>query len=334
MRVAIVGAGICGISAGRSLHQMGHEVVVFEKSRGVGGRIANRRQDGFVWDTGATSIAPRGRAIEKVMLEVLDTRDLVAIEKPIYAHHGLRPTRTEGRPKVPRYTYRTGNATLVKLLAQGLEIRTQAAVDEIQRDGDRFIVRDERFDAVILTPPVPQSSLLLWGLGERRPTANARYRACLSINLGYHVDLPETPYHALIDPEQRHPLNWLSLESVKSPDRAPTPGSAFSAQLGAAYSVEHYTSPDEELVATVAAFLSQLYGSEFRHPVASTVMRWKYSQPEGIASFDAVNPPGTRLIVAGDAMIGGRTEEAFDLGLRAANLLVGAPATVAGTPSA
>lgn len=42
MKIAVIGAGVAGLTAGRILAGSGHEVVVFEKSRGYGGRLATR----------------------------------------------------------------------------------------------------------------------------------------------------------------------------------------------------------------------------------------------------------------------------------------------------
>jgi len=52
MRVAVIGAGIAGLVAARDLTAGGHEVVVIEKSRGLGGRMAARRVEGMVLDHG------------------------------------------------------------------------------------------------------------------------------------------------------------------------------------------------------------------------------------------------------------------------------------------
>ena len=43
LRVAVVGAGISGLICARTLLDHGLAVTVFEKSRGVGGRMATRR---------------------------------------------------------------------------------------------------------------------------------------------------------------------------------------------------------------------------------------------------------------------------------------------------
>ena len=53
MRVVIVGAGICGLVAGRALVETGAEVVVVDKGRSPGGRLATRRVGDATLDHGA-----------------------------------------------------------------------------------------------------------------------------------------------------------------------------------------------------------------------------------------------------------------------------------------
>lgn len=323
MKVAIVGAGVAGLAAGRTLKQAGHEVVLYEKSRGPGGRLATRRVDAFTFDTGATSIAPRGLGIERVMLQELDTTELVEVQKPIYTHVNLRSMPGDAsRNKIPRYAYRPGNNHLAKLLAEGLDVRSNTTVDHLSRENGSFEVEGETFDRVILTPPIPQASLLLWSLGESRPVANARYRSCLSIMLGFDKPLPEVPYHALIDVEQRHPLTWVSLESGKSPGRAPEGQCAMVLQMSPTYSHDHYQTEDDRVLKDVLPWVGQLFGAEFLHPIAVDTKRWKYSQPETVAVFESVNRNHNGVILAGDGLTAGRVEKAFESGLMAARLIL------------
>jgi renalase len=324
VRVGIVGAGIAGLAAARELRAGGHEAVLFEKHGEVGGRLATHRRDGYVWDSGATSIAPRGRSIERVMLEELPQEDLVLVERPIYLHSGLRVLPGDPRRAVPRYCYRGGNQRLAEMLADGFDVRLECQVETIGRNGERFAVEGEEFDALILTPPIPQTSTILWSLEDSRPFAGVRYRACLSVMLGYRHPLPETPYHSLLDPEQRHPLTWLSLESAKCDGRALEGGSALCAQLSPQYSVARFEASEENIVATVANYLARLYGADFATPDVHLVRRWKYSLPENHATYAHVNPPGTRVVVAGDGLAAGRVEEAYEVGLKAARQVAGA----------
>jgi len=64
-----------------------------------------------------------------------------------------------------------------------------------------------------------------------------------------------------------------------------------------------------------------LYGEQFGVPEVADIKRWKYSQPEAIVDFNAVNPPGSKIIVASDGLMGGHVETAFDVGIKSAELI-------------
>ena len=53
MRIAVVGAGISGLTCAYRLQTSGHEVVVFEQGQAVGGRMRTVRKDGLAIDVGA-----------------------------------------------------------------------------------------------------------------------------------------------------------------------------------------------------------------------------------------------------------------------------------------
>ncbi len=52
-RIAVIGAGIAGLSAAATLEQAGCNVVVYEKNDSVGGRMVTRVKDGLPFDGGA-----------------------------------------------------------------------------------------------------------------------------------------------------------------------------------------------------------------------------------------------------------------------------------------
>jgi renalase len=323
MRIGIVGAGIAGLSAARTLAAAGNEVVVFEGAGDVGGRCATRVVDDFVFDTGATSIAPRGRSLEPVLLHELDTSDLVLIEKPIYTHTALRVSPGESsKMKVARYTYREGNCKLPELLAKGLGVKTRHLVKGIEKVNGHFRVEKEDFEAVILCAPLPDTAAMLNEMGEPRALGHVHYRPCLSVLLGYDKEIPDINYHAIIDVEQRHPLTWLSIESVKSPGRAPDMQTAMVAQLSPQFTELHYETEDGAIVSATVEYIERLYGQAWSAPIAFDVKRWKYSQPENLASFDNINQPSNRLLVASDGLIGGRVEFAYEAGQRVAKMLM------------
>lgn len=62
-KIAVIGAGISGLTCAYELQRAGFEVTVFEKNDYVGGRMSTRVKDGFLFDTGADHL---GNAFEEM----------------------------------------------------------------------------------------------------------------------------------------------------------------------------------------------------------------------------------------------------------------------------
>ncbi|NJL49588.1 MAG: FAD-dependent oxidoreductase [Leptolyngbyaceae cyanobacterium SM2_5_2] len=56
--VVVVGAGLSGLTAAQALRQAGYGVLVLDKSRGVGGRVATRRVGEVPVDHGCRFVQP------------------------------------------------------------------------------------------------------------------------------------------------------------------------------------------------------------------------------------------------------------------------------------
>lgn len=328
MRVAVIGAGVAGLACARALVKAGHSVVVFEKSRGCGGRAATRRLGAFTFDQGATSIAPRGKAIERVMREEISTEGLVQVQKPIWTHgFGRIEPGDSMKTLVARYCYEGGINTLGKRLGEGLDVRLETRIEGLEVAGDGGVaIGGEVFDRAVVAIPLPQAKVLLDASGVARPLGPSVYRPCLSVMLGF-AEAFDAPYHALIEPEQRHPLTWVSFEHLKVPGgfRAPEGQSALVAQLSPNYSRSKYEAEEGAIVEDTLDYLNQVLPKRFGAPVESQVMRWRYSQPEATLSFESLNPDGTAIVVTGDGTIGGRIEMAFEAGLKAAEFVMTHP---------
>lgn len=50
--IVVVGAGVGGLAAAIRLGAAGHDVIVLERNDEIGGKLAERRADGFTWETG------------------------------------------------------------------------------------------------------------------------------------------------------------------------------------------------------------------------------------------------------------------------------------------
>ncbi|MBL8067097.1 MAG: FAD-dependent oxidoreductase [Armatimonadetes bacterium] len=324
MRVAVVGAGMAGLGAARTLHAAGIATVVFEKSRGLGGRVATRRIGPYVFDHGATIISPRGTELEQVILDSLPREELVEIDRPIHMASGDRvtPVDPEGG-KLRRFSYRQGNNTLAKLLADGLDVRLETQVQSLEKSDHHYRIGGEAFSHVVLTPPLPQAEALLASANDRRTFAGSQYRQCLSVMFCVDEEL-DRPYHALIDPDQSQPLTWLSLEHVKVPGgfRAPKGKSAVLAQMSARYSRYSFERPDEDILAETWVDVRRVLHISRPDFIEAQVKRWRYSHAANTVGFESANPEGAKILVAGDGLSGARIHQAYSAGVRAAKQIM------------
>jgi len=107
LRIAIIGAGMAGVSAGRLLADRGHTVTLLEKSRGCGGRCATKRWEGHIVDHGAQYFTMRhpdfcaavqqacGEALCRITAPVLDENGVPLPDRCYFAGDALTALRIE-----------------------------------------------------------------------------------------------------------------------------------------------------------------------------------------------------------------------------------------------
>lgn len=352
-RLAVVGAGPAGLAAAYALGT-DLTVTVYEKSRGVSGRAATRWRDApgpdgdpFRWrfDHGAQYLSPDPDSPSaQLVRDRLPSEGLVDVEGAVWPFDddgSLRPDRAKSDPG-PHWTYRDGIVTLGHRLrdaTQGLDLRQPARVTALVREGDTWAVhtddgREAGFDAVLLTPPAPQTAQLLREseLGGADADAlaealgGADYRSQFTVVWGFteRLDRPGDFYALVNAPEHGgdgggHDVAWLAFESDK-PGRAPDGAEIVLAQMAAGWTEAHYDDAQADVVAAAAEAVADLLGP-LPEPAWTDTQRWRYSLPNGQADPDALRAASEYgLFFAGDYTVGkGRVHLALEEGMDAAD---------------
>ncbi len=160
MTVIVVGAGISGVATARTLAEAGLSVVVLDRGRAIGGRMASRRTDGRVVDTGASYFTVSDPAFEQVVQD-WQSRGLARPWTDTFSVTGDGGLTPKSGPM--RWAAHAGLRSLVEDLAQGLDLR-QASVAAVQARSSGqpgLRVDDQEADAVVLAMPDPQARRLL-----------------------------------------------------------------------------------------------------------------------------------------------------------------------------
>ncbi|MEZ4639274.1 MAG: FAD-dependent oxidoreductase [Caldilineaceae bacterium] len=161
VEVLVIGAGVSGLIAACKLSEAGRDVLVVDKGRSVGGRMATRRIGQGIADHGAQYFTARSQEFEQQIDRWID-EGLVYLWAMGFSTGSLTANDKSGHP---RYAVRGGMNQLTKHMAHGLNVEVNVQIERITlADGLwRAESEDKRYiaDALVLTPPVPQSLALL-----------------------------------------------------------------------------------------------------------------------------------------------------------------------------
>lgn len=310
--IAVLGAGLAGLSAAQSLTAAGRRVQLFDKGRAAGGRLATRRIEhagrSHRFDHGAQYLRAE-RAGFAALLEAGGT---------------LPWPDAKRRVPVP------GMSALGRHLAEGLDIRTGRHAGALQRgDGgwmvahwDAALVRPGKplpttppemagpFSAVLVTFPAEQARAIL-PAAFAAPLAPIEYAPCWTVMAAFAtpLDLPDTlRYHG--------PIGWAARDSAK-PGRDATQEN-WVIQAGPEFSRQFLEAPAEQVV---AALLEALPAPT---PLFAAAHRWRYSLLEVALGQPCLWDGGLGLGYASDGCLAGRAESAWESGQALAGRVLGA----------
>lgn len=316
-RLVVVGAGLAGLTAAQALTDA-FDVIVLDKGRGFGGRMATRRIGDATFDHGAqffTTHTPEFAA-------VVDEWVAAGVAEPWF-HGRIGPHGVVDPDGHTRFRGVASMNAVARHLATGLDVRRSTAVSAVARQGDTWQVRTEAesfdADAVLLTPPVPQSLTLLaagevaLAAADQAALRAISYEPCLALLavLAGPAGLPEP---GAVDPADG-PIDWMADNHRKGVSAEP----AVTIHATAEFSREHWSTPDGEVAALLLAAAGLAAAPT---PDGVQVQRWRYARPVDVhpqRCLAAEGLPG--LLFAGDAFGGAKVEGAVLSGRAAADIL-------------
>jgi predicted NAD/FAD-dependent oxidoreductase len=294
-RAAVIGAGLAGLTAARTLADAGATVVVFEKSRGLGGRLATRRTaEGLAFDHGAPEVVGRAGGFDAFLAG--------AVAQGRAAPHG---GAVVGAP---------GMNDIVRGLADGLDVRSGVAVEALRPRARGWAVAaeggEEPFDVVIVTAPAPQAAALCAAapaLGRR--AAAARMAPCWTLMAAWEGGTSAPPAAGAGGPLAR------VVPMADRPGRAPAPA-RWVVHAAPDWTAAHLERPAAEVAPVLLRALAAALGLPAAAAVHAVAHRWRYArtaQPVGETHLGADG-----LFLAGDWLLGADAADAWQSGRAAA----------------
>lgn len=311
-RIAVIGAGIAGLTLAGDLQAAGHAVTLFEKSRGPGGRCATRRSTAGPFDHGAPHFSATTAAF-RAQLTDWHAAGWVAPDQPADrgTRNGVALQHACGVPSMNALAQRLASG-----LPAGVDLRANTQVTAIGRDnhgspvtggGWRLQLSDgpraaEPFDAVAVAVPAEQAAALL---APDAALADAmrqvRSDPCWTVMAAWPNPLPAA-FDAHRDVDTDGVLSLAQRDDVRA-GRSNVDGIGCRWVLHATpqWTRDHLEADAADVIAALTGALAQRLGVRLDRPVHAAAHRWRYAR----IAAPRVEPFGwsatSRLGACGDA---------------------------------
>ena len=313
MRIAVIGAGLSGLSFAHSSRRFA-DIQLFEKSSGVGGRLATRRSADYEFDHGAQFFTCRSYAL-KSLLKDDDFQSVVAEWQPKLVTLAPDSETFKRTWFEPHYVGAPNMTAFPKRLARGLAISYSAQVREISRYGSRWQLKDEScsklgvFDWVVSAIPAPQVDMLFGAkFIEHSSVKEAQMSPCFALMIALK-DRPQLNFEAAV--AQQSPISWLAINNSK-PARSARPGLVVHSSNE--WAKAHIDEEPNVIENQLLAALNQLIDPNLLSIQEIDLQRWRYAKVEKAIGKEFLVDEENRLAAVGDWCSGNRAEDAFASG--------------------
>ncbi|MDH4416177.1 MAG: NAD(P)-binding protein [Acidovorax sp.] len=315
--IAVVGAGLAGLSCAQALLQAGHTVHVFDKSRGPSGRMSTRRaeDESGPWqcDHGAQYFTARDPAFraevarwQQAGVAALWNARLTSFDGNAWSTPATPLERFVGTPRMT-----SPAAWLVQHLGEPALAQWQTTVQRLDHTEAGWSItsaehglHSPRYSAVLLAVPAPQAAPLLAPVAPAGAAmaASARMRGSWALMLRYASPVALPWEGAFIN---TGPLRWVARDSSK-PGRSGQ--ETWLLHASPEWSEAHIEDSAESVMTVLLAAFAALGGPA---PLAATAHRWRYADTEPALTQGSWWDAQLRLGLCGDWLHGGKVEGAW-----------------------
>ncbi len=310
MKIAIIGSGLSGLASADYFVAAGHQVCLFDKARGPGGRMSTRRVETSAgeisFDHGAQYFTARDPAFRAIV---------DGWEKLGVASRWLDAGADAwvGSP--------TMNAP-VKALAADHDVSWSMRIEGLIHQENGWQLQsdtgpiDAVFDTVIMAIPAEQAATLLapWEPGFAAIAKATVSEPCWTLMLAFEKPLGIANPIIRDDPV----IGWAARNSDKPGRTGPE---SWVIQASPLWSVEHLEDSQEDVIASLTDRFAELSGVSLPDPLVISAHRWRYAR-SGRTDFDALYNDDLKIGVCGDWTLGPRVECAWLSGAALAKLVL------------
>jgi renalase len=337
--IAIIGAGIAGLTCAQQLQQAGKQVVLIDKSRGLGGRLATRRLAGTHADHGVcylkAKIDYRSDRLRQRFQQWIDELVSVGILR-VWTDgiHNLAATGELQPPNkfAPCYAAPLGATSIAKYLGRDLEIvgdKLITAITPIEH-GWQLSTSDPDWSltaaqVIVATPPaqalaITRETIDPDCLQQLSSVHFSRSITAIAVYPASQQTAATTIQWRGIQSIDHLTLAWIGLDSSKQ--LTPT-NPVLVVQSSAAFAAQNFDAPDLSVIGQQLLDLVEPLIHPLHSPELVQVHRWGYAFAENPLSISFLTAQtAAPLYFCGDWCGGNRVESAYQSGMAIADRIL------------
>lgn len=307
-KIAVIGAGMAGLTATKMLSQKGFSVDVFDKGRGVGGRMSSRRTEWGYLDHGCQYFTVQDPLFQEFLREYDSLMSVWEGRFFTWLDGHFQPITEEKSRYLP--TRRMNN--LCRQMASDANVSLQTRIMSLSRQQEQWILTDEEsncyggYDWVIVTPPPLQTYDLIKNHTHIAEEIGAiEMYPCYSLMLVISEDL-DFGFEGV---QLEHPvLGWIAVNSSKPKREKP-----FSLVIQSNFIwAENHLECDRTLMAEIMKKeTKEVLSCHFQGILYESLHLWRYALPKNVNPQRYYLDEENKLAICGDWCLSGKVESAF-----------------------
>ena len=310
--IAVIGAGIAGLTVTAELAALGHAIALFDKSRGPGGRCATRRSAVGAFDHGAPGFSATTAAFRAQVAAWQHAGWLCAGNEGHAVATGEAPQHSTPSSiyGVPSMNALAGQIEARLPAAVTLHTDSQVTAIEPESEGEGWqlrlsngIAHAARFDAIVVAVPAEQAALLLApDAAQAEAMRHTCSDPCWTVMAAWAAQPPPPVLETSLSSDAHSALLTALRDDLRQ-GRTHEPGVASRWVLHATpkWTVEHLDAPAETVIAELLLALARQLGSALETPLHAVAHRWRYAQVRAPRSEPFGWHAALRLGSCGDA---------------------------------
>jgi predicted NAD/FAD-dependent oxidoreductase len=328
LKIGVIGSGLSGLFAAKTLKDHGHQVQVFEKTDRPGGRIATLTDSTYAFDTGAQYFTVRDDRLKRYVQSWLMDGFVQPWKGNVQV---IKKGRLSDEKRVTeRWVGIPGMDAIPARLAAAIEIELNVNVVSATKSNGRWRLIDHHnknfgpYDAVIVAAPPPRATEFLRSSPKLlNRVAEVNMQPCLAVMAAFERPL-DLPFDAAFI--HQSPVRWAARNNSKP--RRPEP-ECWVFHANAEWSQTAYNGKDDKAAgrSLLVSFFESI-GRTFIEPRYRSTRYWQSAAAANPLNLGCLWDAELNIGLCGDWCQMSRVEGAALSGMAMAGKILGVAAKI------